>query len=516
MTTRQARALVFSDEKTAIFSACLVSLLAFLQGLDATEIAGFTAMVGFLKDFGFYDETTESWQIDANVQLLITCLISAGAATGSVIAGPLGTSFGPKIGLMVCACTSMIGSAIQTGATTLGGLIPGRLFVGMGIGMATNFILVYQAEVAPSKLRGMLLGTFSLTYTFGGFIGTCVNQGTYNIDSRWCYRIPLLTQLICPLVFLLFAWKIPNSPRFLVSRGRIEEAYAAFTRLHGRSHHANELREQEMREIIAFVEFEKEHQKNTTYLDCFRGTDLRRTLIAMGLMTCQNFGGRDFLFSYGTYFFSVAGVKNPFLISVILNLSGVLAAAIALPLVRVVGRRQILLPCIGGIIICLFTFSAVGTAMPNSFIASKVLVTFMVVYNFLFILGLVVVASTMISETASTRLRYQAQSVAVFTAWTQAVMWTCVLPYLINPTKANLGAKIGFMYGGFCIFIFIFAFFCVPEYLHRSLEELDEMFMKGIPARQFRGFVCTGEVGHMSAVEKAHATEHEVAATKAA
>ena len=495
---------LFSKDDATSIKCCLwVALLAFLQGLDGAEIGGFTAMNGFLQDYGYYDESIKAWNIRPSIQTLITCLLSLGAAIGSILAGPIGTKFGQKIGLMICATSSITGTAIQTGATTLPGLVVGRIFVGCGIGMATNFILVYQSEISPRRLRGVLLGTFSLTVNLGSFVGTCVNQGTYQMTSRWCYRIPLLTQLVCPIIFLCGAWLLPNSPRFLVSRGRTEEAYEAHRRLFGTSPETAERREQEMKEIIAFVEFEKQTQRSTTFIDCFRGTDLRRTLIAIGLMTSQNFAGRDFLSTYGTYFFKVAGVSQPFLISVITNLVNLLVTLLAFPLVAYVDRRKILLPSIGSFTICLFVFASVGTALPNSVAASKTLVVFMILYSMTFQLSMGVLASTLVSESASTRLRSNAQSVTVFTAWTEAIVWTVVLPYLINPSAANLGAKIGFMYGGFGIFIFLFVFFCLPEYRNRSLEELDEMFMKRVPARQFKTFVTNGIVDGHTIDEKA-------------
>ena len=122
-------------------------------------------------------------------------------------------------------------------------------------------------------------------------------------------------------------------------------------------------------------------------------------------MTCQHLSGRDFLFSYGTYFF-VAGVQDPILINVTLKLPTLLSAVFAFPTVQHVRRRRLLLPCIGGFPVCLFTFLSVDTARPETEVASKILITFMVIYNFLFTISLVVVALTYISETASTRLRF--------------------------------------------------------------------------------------------------------------
>jgi SP family sugar:H+ symporter-like MFS transporter len=491
-----------SDDTVLIIAAVFVSMLALLQGLDQSEIAGFTAMQGFLMDYGYYSPAHHEYVIKPNIQLLITVMINTGAAVGTIIAGPLGTRFGQKYGLTVCACVSIIGSVIQASSSSLGGLLPGRLFVGAGIGMANNFILVYQSEVAPRKLRAVFLAVFAVFVALGQFVGTCVNQGTYNIPNAWCYRIPLLTQLLFPVIFLSMVWYLPQSPRFLVSRGRVEEAYVAYRQLHGDSDAAKLLREKEMREIIAFVEFEKETRESTSYLDCFRGTDCRRTVIAVGLMTCQLWAGRDFLGSYGTYFFSVAGVENPFATSIILGMSTLVSTVVAIPLVYFVGRRAVLLVCVAVFTSSLFIFSSVGVALPGTIVASRVLVSFMVIYNCFFHISLGSVGSMMIAELPSTRLRFKAQSLAVLAAYLWGIIWTCALPYLINPTAANLGAKIGFIYGGFGIFMFLFIFLCVPELFGRSLEEVDEMFMKKVPARQFSSFVCTGEVNHHSVDEK--------------
>ena len=491
-----------SDDTVSIVAAVFVSMLALLQGLDQSEIAGFTAMQGFLADYGYYSPTLKQYTIKPNTQLLITVMINTGAAVGSIAAGPLGTRFGQKYGLIVCACLSILGSVIQASSSTLGGLLPGRLFVGAGIGMANNFILVYQSEIASRKLRAVFLAVFAVFIALGQFVGTCVNQATHNIPTSWCYRIPLLTQLLFPLLFLSMVWYLPQSPRFLVSRGRIEEAYAAYRRLHGDSDAAKLLREKEMREIIAFVEFEKEARSTTGYIDCFRGTDRRRTLIAIGLMTCQLWAGRDFLGSYGTYFFSVAGVKNPFATSIILGMSTLVSAGAAIPLVYFVSRRAVLLVCVAVFTGSLFIFSSVGVAMPGTLVASRVLVSFMVIYNCFFHISLGSVGSMMIAELPSTRLRSKAQAIAVLTAYVWGIIWTAALPYLINPTAANLGAKIGFMYGGIGVIQFFFIFFYVPELFERSLEEVDEMFMKNVPARKFATFACTGEVDHRSVDEK--------------
>jgi hypothetical protein len=149
-----------SDDRVFIWAALSTSLLVFLQDLDGAEIAGFTAMEGFLEDFG---------------------------------------------------------NILQTVATSLGGLNPPAV---CWMGQVLPWHKLH--EVSPKDLRGVLLASFGLFVGLDSFVGTCVNQGTYQLQSRWCYRILVLTQLICPVIFLLVSWLLPNSPRFLVGRGRIE------------------------------------------------------------------------------------------------------------------------------------------------------------------------------------------------------------------------------------------------------------------------------------------------------
>lgn len=73
-------------------------------------------------------------------------------------------------------------------------------------------------------------------------------------------------------------------------------------------------------------------------------------------------------------------------------------------------------------------------------------------------------------------------------------MWAFTLPYIFNPDEANLGGKVGFIFGGLCVPCIAFLFWFQPETKGRSYEELDEMFMKRIPARQFGGYVTDVQV----------------------
>lgn len=75
----------------------------------------------------------------------------------------------------------------------------------------------------------------------------------------------------------------------------------------------------------------------------------------------------------------------------------------------------------------------------------------------------------------------------------KAAMWAFVIPYIFNPNEANLGEKTAFIFGGLSVFSVVYLYFCHPETARRTYEELDEMFMKKVPAREFESFQTESE-----------------------
>jgi SP family sugar:H+ symporter-like MFS transporter len=86
-----------------------------------------------------------------------------------------------------------------------------------GIGFASNFVPVYQAEVSPAHLRGMMIGLYQTGINISQLIGACIDQGTFNMTTRWAYRIPLITEMFFPLVIGLGVWFFPETPHELIT-----------------------------------------------------------------------------------------------------------------------------------------------------------------------------------------------------------------------------------------------------------------------------------------------------------
>lgn len=82
-----------------------------------------------------------------------------------------------------------------------------------GVGYASNFVPIYNAEVAPVQLRAIMIGFYQTGINIGQLVGACIDQGTHAMTTRWAYRIPLITQMFFPLVIGTGVWLLPETPR---------------------------------------------------------------------------------------------------------------------------------------------------------------------------------------------------------------------------------------------------------------------------------------------------------------
>jgi SP family sugar:H+ symporter-like MFS transporter len=166
----------------------------------------------FLQDFGYYDEELHAFNMSAGRQTLLYGATLSCTVIACTLSGPIGARYGRRVGLALCAITSIVGPAIQTGATTVPALVVGRAIAGLGIGFAANFVITYWSEVTPVELRGLIVVMYQGFINVSQFIGAAINEGTHGMTVRWAYRAPLLTELLSPLLLLAFLPFIPDTP----------------------------------------------------------------------------------------------------------------------------------------------------------------------------------------------------------------------------------------------------------------------------------------------------------------
>lgn len=191
----------------------LVGMLAVTQGLDIAQTSGFLAMPRFNQDFGRWNEAAQGHVITAGQQTEMFGILLAGAVVSSAASGWVGTHWGRRTGIFVGALTGFINPIIQATVTTWAGLMVGKFISGFGIGLGQTFVIPYWAETTPAHLRGLVLVSLQGIINIFTLVGSCVNEGTHDLTTRWAYRGPLLTELLAPLILLVAIYWIPETPR---------------------------------------------------------------------------------------------------------------------------------------------------------------------------------------------------------------------------------------------------------------------------------------------------------------
>jgi len=483
------REYTFWSNWKCMLACLLIAMAPFQYGVDFGLIGGMQAMVGFLQVFGYRDPATPvGWNISTGVQQLISSLMTLGAFFGSLLAGPMATKLGRKQSLWIACVLCIASNAIMMGTTKLAGLYVGRLFIGIANGFLMTFSQLYLQEVSPARYRGMALAFFQIWCSVGSLIGVIGDNFTAPLPGRKCYLIPLGIIYIVPAIVGAGMFFIPESPRWLVSQNKIEEARKALYWL--RPDHS--LVEQELKEMEIAVETERMTTNGTAMSDMFRNPiDRRRTLLAVGAVSTQAACGVMYMLSYGTYFFEMANVGKPFMNSCIIAAVGLVAIIINLFIVAPFGRRRLLL--VTGLIICGFCqliIAIVYTKSPGTPSTGKVIVGFSVLYVFVYNGSIASIAWLSGGELPSQRLRSYTFGLAAAIGFLGGWVAAFTAPYFINPASLNWGPKYGYIWFVSSLFTAAVVFLYLPELKNRTLEEIDEMFEARLPARKFRGYQC--------------------------
>jgi MFS transporter, SP family, sugar:H+ symporter len=352
-----------------------------------------------------------------------------------------------------------------------------------------TFTQLYLQECAPPHLRGAMLVMFQFWISLGSTIGTIIDNYTATIESRLCYQIPLCLLFIVPVLLTVVSPFIPDTPRWLISHGKEDQALNALRRLRGSWYHETLIAE-EFQEIKEAWAIEQEFAKTASIWDMFRGTDLRRTVLSIIAVCFQASSGSMFLLIYGTYFFLMSGSTQPFQDSIIVSCIGLAAVMMMTVIVRHLSRRNILIVAFVIQAFCMLIIAVVYTAAPTSTSALRCLVAFICIYIFFYGGWTSPVAWLVAGEIPSQRLRSYTLGFGAGAGFLFG--WVCAFtaPYFINPLDLNWGPKYGYIWFVSNLVTAIFIFFFIPETKDRTLEEIDEMFQNKVAARKFSSYQC--------------------------
>ncbi|KIX01876.1 uncharacterized protein Z518_09603 [Rhinocladiella mackenziei CBS 650.93] len=470
----------------AVAWSVVMSTALIMDGYDTKLIGSLIAQPAFQEAYG-NPQGDGTYQVSAPWQSGLSNGSNTCQMLGLVIGGYLSEKFGFRK-TMLSALMVIPGLIfIQFFAPSLAVLEVGQVLLGIPLGMFQTVTTVYAVEVMPTCLRGMLTSYVNMCWVIGQLIASCVLRGVLNLPGPWAYRIPFAIQWFWPLLLMVGVYLAPESPWWLVRQNRIEEAKAVVRRLTSAQNV-----DFDVDKHVALISLTTEHERaintGTHYVACFKGTDLRRTIIVIGCYCMQVLSGST-LRAYVTYFFQQAGLPTDqaFNMSIVAYGLGLIGVVVAWFLMPHIGRRALF---IWGLVGVGSIFLGVGgLGIPQSTSPSSALSwsigALLLVSVFVADVTVAPVSFTLVSEIPSSLLRSKSVVIARFSYAALNIVANVITPYQLNPSAWGWGAISGFFWAGSCFLGLIFSYFFVPEPKDRTVAELDLLFEKKLPARKF-------------------------------
>lgn len=467
----------------AILVAAASAFGGVLFGYDTGTISGLIVMPNFQETFGkpVPGSTTGAYALTTNDESLVVSILSAGTFVGALAGAPISDILGRRWGMQVALLVFTIGVVMQMATTSLDVFIGGRVVAGLGVGILSTIVPMYQSETAPRWIRGAVVSGYQWAITIGLLCASLANNGTQNRSDSGAWRIPVGIQLAFAILLCGFFLILPESPRWLVKKGNHEQASKSLARLNSTDVDDPIVRS-ELSVIQTNLDIELTHSTGS-YLDCFKNNDrkyLLRAMTGIFIQAFQQLTGINFIFYYGTKFFkSALPGTNPFVFSVISNVVNVVTTVPGMYMMERLGRRKLLIWGAVWMCICELIVAVVGTAVPVKNLAGgKTAVAFVCIYIAGFASTWGPAAWVVCGEIFPLAIRAKALSLCTASNWLWNFGIGYATPYLVDvgPGKAGLGPKVFFIWTGTCACCAVFAYLFIYETRLLSLEEVDEMY----------------------------------------
>lgn len=327
--------------------------------------------------------------------------------------------------------------------------------------------------------------------------------------DEWGYKIPFALQWMWPVPLMIGIALAPESPWWLVRKGRNEDARKALQRLTVPERDPDFNVDETIAMIRSTNAMEKEWSEGLSYWDCFKGVDLRRLEIVCMTWSIQTLCGSTFM-GYSTYFFEQAGLapSNSFTMSIVMYVLGAIGTVTSWILMGNFGRRTMYLSGQGTMTVVLFIIGLLGLISPNNSGAQWAIGGLLLVYTFVYDATVGPVCYSLVSELPSTRLRQKTVVLARNAYNIIGIVTNILTPRMLNPTAWNWRAKTGFFWAGSCLICLAWTYFRLPEPKGRTYAELDLLFEQKVPARKFKTTVVDPFASRAQSEEKVGKTEY--------
>jgi len=449
-----------------LFLAFVAALGGLLFGYDTAVISGTTADVSALFNLS---EMSKGWYVG--------CAL-VGSIAGVAVAGVMADYLGRKKSLLVASVlfsVSAIGCCLCNGFADL---VAYRIIGGMGIGIVSIVSPMYISEISPAKIRGTMVALYQLSITIGLLLAYVVNyiilvhapqmssssEFLSNIFSTQMWRGMLGSESAVTLLFFFTVFFIPESPRWLIVKGRDSKAMEIFRMLSTDDQGAGK----EFLQAKASVEGEIRNEWKAIFEPGIR----KAVLFGCAIAILGQFGGVNAVLYYGPDIFANAGLasRDSSLSTILVGLVNMLTTVLAVFIIDKVGRKRLIYYGVSGMIACLVFIAFYFFKGEALALSPVILLSFFLLYIFCQAISISAVVFVLLSEMYPNRVRGIAMSIAGLALWVGTYLIGQFTPWCMEKfTPAGT-----FLFFAFCCIPYMYIIWKkIPETTGKSLEEIE-------------------------------------------
>lgn len=402
---------------------------------------------------------------------VVTSSLLFGAALGAITGGRLSDAWGRRKSIILMSVLFFIGAMVCVVAPTFGVMVVGRVILGLAVGAASTVVPVFLAELAPFEIRGSLAGRNEFMIVFGQLLAFIINAFIGNVwgEGNGVWRIMLSIEALPAIALFIGMMRMPESPRWLVSKGRDDEALQVLSTLRTKERAKAELGE------VESMTSEEASRKSLPIAEILRNKwFVRIILVGIGLGVAQQLTGINAVVYYGQTVLKEAGFSaNAALIAnVAPGIVAVLGAIIALRIMDHFSRRRTFLLGFSLVAVCHLLIGLGSVVLPAGNPARPwVLLVLIVAFVGSMQTFLNVATWVTLSEIFPLKMRGFGIGVSVFCLWIANAFVGLYFPTVI----AGLGiTNTFFAFGVINLVSLFFVWRAVPETQGRTLEKLEE------------------------------------------
>lgn len=478
--------------------AFIISCTIIMEAYCVFLMGNFVALPAFAEEYGVWSDKDQEWVIETKWQSALQMGGPIGAIIGVVLAGPLTSRIGYRWAFISSLMLLNAFIFVFYFANSLPVMLAAQLLEGVPWGVFIANSPAYCSEIVPIPLRAPATQMLQMFWAIGAIIVQGVTYNYNDLRTATAYRVPIALQWMFPTPLAILIFLAPESPWWLTRKGKYEEAAKAVGRL------GNKTLLQANQESVAMMRRTIELEKDTSdpsLLELFKGVDLYRTAIVCGVYAAQNLTG-NLIANQAVYFFKQAGIENTtaFALGLITSALQTVFVMLSWILTTYLGRRTIY---VWGSAFNTFLLIMLGVAatVPVTTEAAKTAASLAqaslgLIISVLFTLGPAPASWVIIGETSSIRLRPLTTGIGRGCYYIVNIPCIFLSSWMLNPDSADLGGKCGYVWGGTGLFCFVMAYFYLPEMKGRSYREIDILFNRKVPARQWKKTVVDVQDDH--------------------